>query len=350
MERGQSRPELRCLLASYHPSVGSQVWSEDNCEPESDQRRVGDACPATDEKRVVSRTLEAGLVEDRRRAHMEGALQLITKLPVLEPPPLPFRLRRSGALPVVCAAYSVSCIEGTVPVRGLLERRPAGTARFAPRDFCDSGGAYFTSLPPQIGAPHLVPSQREMPCTCPSVSLLPNHGHGVLPLTPCTAGSSFTLLQCSRHPLAPLPSAASAASAAARASRGGPSRGGIDVLLAVSDNAGHGLFATVERVINQVLYARAKGLEPFVYVGELAFAEGTACEHGPQPYFDAPQVGRLRGTATATAEAAVRTRARARTRARRGRGSGLGLELGLDRGQGQGCGAKPGALPRRAAG
>ena len=288
-------------------------------------------------------------MEDRRRAHMEGALQLITKLPVLEPPPLPFRLRRSGALPVVCAAYSVSCIEGTVPVRGLLERRPAGTARFAPRDFCDSGGAYFTSLPPQIGAPHLVPSQREMPCTCPSVSLLPNHGHGVLPLTPCTAGSSFTLLQCSRHPLAPLPSAASAASAAARASRGGPSRGGIDVLLAVSDNAGHGLFATVERVINQVLYARAKGLEPFVYVGELAFAEGTACEHGPQPYFDAPQVGSLRGTATAEAEAAVRTRARARTRARRGRGSGLGLGpgLGQSQGQGQSQARRPTATRRR---
>ena len=61
------------------------------------------------------------------------------------------------------------------------------------------------------------------------------------------------------------------------------------MLLAVSDNAGHGLFATVERVINQVLYARAKGLEPFVYVGELVFAEGTSCEHGPQPYFDPAQ-------------------------------------------------------------
>jgi len=212
-------------------------------------------------------------------------LHTITQLPVLEPPPLPFRLRRDGALPVVCAAYSVSCIEGTVPVRGLLEQRPAGTVRFSPRDFCNPGGSHFTSLPPQIGAANMVPSPQEVPCTCPSISLLPNHGNGVLPHTPCTAGSSFTLMQCSRHPLAPLPSAASAA------------RGGIDVLLAVSDNAGHGLFATVERVINQVLYARAKGLEPFVYVGELVFAEGTSCEHGPQPYFDAPQVGSLRGTA-----------------------------------------------------
>ena len=217
-------------------------------------------------------------------------MHTVTQLPVLEPPPLPFRLRRAGALPVVCDSYSVSCIEGTVPARGLLERRPAGTVRFSPRDFCDSGGSHFASLPPQIGAANLVPSPKEVPCTCPSVSLLPNHGHGVLPLTPCTAGSSFTLLQCSRHPLAP-PSAstASAASATARASRGGPSRGGVDVLLAVSDNAGHGLFATVERVINQVLYARAKGLEPFVYVGELVFAEGTSCEHGPQPYFDPAQ-------------------------------------------------------------
>ena len=42
---------------------------------------------------------------------------------------------------------------------------------------------------------------------------------------------------------------------------------GVDVLLVVSDNAGHGLFATVERVINQVLHARALGLEPYVFLG-----------------------------------------------------------------------------------
>ena len=242
---------------------------------------------------------------------MESVLRLITELPVPEPPPLPFRLRRAGALPVVCAAYSVSCIQGTIPARGLLERLPAGVARFAPHDFCDSGGGIFTSVPPQIGAAHLVPSQLELPCTCPSVSLLPNHGHGVLPLTPCTAGHTFTLLQCSRHPLALLPPAAA----------GAPRAGGIDVLLAVSDNAGHGLFATVERVINQVLYARAHGLEPFVYVGELAFAEGHACEHGPQPYFDAPQVSAL-------GFPGLRLRATARTE--------LGPELGLGLGPGLG--------------
>ena len=109
------------------------------------------------------------------------------------------------------------------------------------------------------------------------------------------------------------------------------------MLLAVSDNAGHGLFATVERVINQVLYARAKGLEPFVYVGELAFAEGTACEHGPQPYFDAPRVGSLivRGTAKSLG-GGQDWGPRLKVRARRGRGSGLRLGLGLGQGQGQG--------------
>ena len=81
------------------------------------------------------------------------------------------------------------------------------------------------------------------------------------PLTPCSAGTSYRLLQCSLHPLAPLqPHAANDAAAA-------DSSTGIDVLLVVSDNAGHGLFATVERVINQVLHARALGLEPYVFLG-----------------------------------------------------------------------------------
>ena len=217
----------------------------------------------------------------RRYMKKEHPPAPITELPVHSPPPLPFRLRRPGASSVTCAAYSVSCIPGTSPARGLVRQRPE-LQRYTPRDFCDSGGSAFVAMPPQIGAAHLV--QAEPQCTCPSTPLLPNQGRGVSPLTPCTAGTSYHLLQCSRHPLAPLPAAAAAAGGAA-------SRSGrvVDVLLAVSDNAGHGLFATVERVINQVLYARAHGLEPYVYVGERAFADGMACEHGPTGYFDAPR-------------------------------------------------------------
>jgi hypothetical protein len=42
----------------------------------------------------------------------------------------------------------------------------------------------------------------------------------------------------------------------------------------------------VERVANQILFARAVGLEPYVHIGEYVFAEGRACEHGRVPYFD----------------------------------------------------------------
>lgn len=60
---------------------------------------------------------------------------------------------------------------------------------------------------------------------------------------------------------------------------------GSDVLLVVSDHHGHGFFAMVERVANQLLFARHTGLVPFVYVGELVFAAVSGCEFGPQPYF-----------------------------------------------------------------
>eukprot|EP00966_Prymnesium_polylepis_P001632 37729-Prymnesium_polylepis.2 len=61
----------------------------------------------------------------------------------------------------------------------------------------------------------------------------------------------------------------------------------IDVLLATADHYGHGFFAIVERVVNQVLYARWAGLEPFVFVGERSFADLASCQQGRVPYFDA---------------------------------------------------------------
>ena len=59
------------------------------------------------------------------------------------------------------------------------------------------------------------------------------------------------------------------------------------MLLATTDHWSHGLFAVVERVVNQVLHARASGMEPYVWIGELVWAEGGACEHGTVPYHEA---------------------------------------------------------------
>lgn len=63
---------------------------------------------------------------------------------------------------------------------------------------------------------------------------------------------------------------------------------GIDVLLATSDHFGHGLFAMVQRVLNQIDFARRRGLEPAVFLGERTFMEPQACEYGINPYHYAP--------------------------------------------------------------
>lgn len=49
--------------------------------------------------------------------------------------------------------------------------------------------------------------------------------------------------------------------------------GGVHVLLATSDHFGHGLFAMVQRVLNQIHLARREGLEPAVFLGERTFME-----------------------------------------------------------------------------
>jgi len=56
------------------------------------------------------------------------------------------------------------------------------------------------------------------------------------------------------------------------------------VLLATSDHFGHGLFALVQRVLNQVYLARRNGMEPAVFLGERTFMELQACEYGVNPY------------------------------------------------------------------
>ena len=114
--------------------------------------------------------------------------------------------------------------------------------------------------------------------TCPARSLLPRHGEGVHPLASCTS-ERYRLLQCLPRGLIPH----APTSGALR----DDARGAGDVLLVHSDNRGHGLFAMVERVANQILFARSRGLRPYVWIGEYVFAEGHACEHGRVPYYDA---------------------------------------------------------------
>ena len=81
-----------------------------------------------------------------------------------------------------------------------------------------------------------------------------------------------------------------AAGAADRAggAASGSVRGGVDVLLATSDHFGHGVFALVQRVLNQIHLARSHGLEPAVFLGERTFMEPQACEYGINPYYHAP--------------------------------------------------------------
>ena len=127
-------------------------------------------------------------------------------LPVSTTPTLPFRLRRRGApRAVTCAAYSVTCIPGTSPARGVVHQLSSGAAHFEPSDFCRTDGAAGSSegwLPPWIGSQRRLVPGEEKECTCPGLPLFPNRGQDVPPGTLCVEGASFRLL---RHPLAPLP-------------------------------------------------------------------------------------------------------------------------------------------------
>ena len=83
--------------------------------------------------------------------------------------------------------------------------------------------------------------------------------------------------ECSAGPLVPPP----------RASFVGVSTPPRDVLLVTSQHNNHGLFAQVERVLNQLHLAGARGLVPHVFLGRKAFASPTSCEVGENQYFDA---------------------------------------------------------------
>ena len=95
----------------------------------------------------------------------------------------------------------------------------------------------------------------------------------------CGGGRSFVTYQCSSRLLLPPPQFSS------KPPVGG---GGVDVLLATSDHFGHGLFAMMQRILNQVHLARANRLEPAVFLGERTFMEPQACEYGTNSYYHAP--------------------------------------------------------------
>ena len=177
----------------------------------------------------------------------------------------------SGPAPL-CAAYEVACLPGTRPARGRLA---LAQGELRSTDFCRADGRHDDWLPR-----HVKDGFEPSACfSCPTRSLLPRRGEGVEPLSQCTIGWRYNLLQCLPPNLLPPPDQ----------TKGGAlpdDAGAADVLLASSDNRGHGLFAMVERVINQILFARANSLVPYVYIGEYVFAEGRACEHGRVAYYD----------------------------------------------------------------
>ena len=131
-----------------------------------------------------------------------------------------------------CATYTVSCVRGTRPARGRLL---PSDAVLRPSDFCPSLMPPW--LPPSVGD-YMALRGKGSKCykECPAYSLLPQKGYGVTALSECN-GSAYTVLQCSVRPLVPHYAASLSVDFASAA--------GVDVLLATSDNAGHGLFAMV---------------------------------------------------------------------------------------------------------
>jgi hypothetical protein len=222
----------------------------------------------------------------------------------------------------LCDTYAVTCIEGTDPPRGLLSLPSDAALRLrvgsfgvgAPiagggwhlgrRDFCR------VLFPPELTARHDERESRpkQGDCFCPTRSMWPRANDtfgfgrraplGSLPRLPpvpqwnptsaqcggesyvvyaCTAGLLLptlprrTLPFAAPHPFIPPPgrSPLSLPLASGKA---------VDVFIATSDHFGHGLFALVARVLNQVHLARKLGLEPYVHIGSFSFTEPQVSE------------------------------------------------------------------------
>jgi hypothetical protein len=158
-----------------------------------------------------------------------------------------------------CVTYRVDCVPGTAPAAGrIVAIVPTPPAR----QFCKGHGA-------------VEPPSARVKCACPAAPLRSQARPGS---TRCDAGSFYLAYQCSSVPLVP-------AHAMARAPA--PAAGGVDVLLIVSECYGHGLFAQVERVLNQLRYAARRGLVPVAYLGEQVFTSADDCLSGANGYWDA---------------------------------------------------------------
>eukprot|EP00965_Chrysotila_dentata_P042325 1404438-Pleurochrysis_carterae.AAC.1 len=89
---------------------------------------------------------------------------------------------------------------------------------------------------------------------------------------------TWSVLQCSATPLVPpvVPAGPTLIGTA----------GIVNVLLVVSDHNNHGLFAQVERVLNQLHLAGTRGMTPFVFLGRKVFASPDSCSVGENQYFE----------------------------------------------------------------
>lgn len=159
----------------------------------------------------------------------------------------------SPASPVRCAWYRIDSLKWfpnrrvggrAWPLLGALSRAPAGSVNTS---LCDGYGAASTGVPCR---------------TCPGDAYAEN-------------GGQWNAFQCARVPLVP---AEAAWAAKAR---------GVKVLMVGSDHNNHGLFAQVERALNQLYVAETLGLMPFVYLGEMVWASPDSCSNGKNQYYDA---------------------------------------------------------------
>ena len=191
-----------------------------------------------------------------------------------------------------CHVVTVDCLPHTRPARGTLSTTSLDVAMLRPSDFCQANGGHTDWLPRHVGDALQSAGEGGRCLPCPTYSLLPNYGVNVDAVSECVSGRRYRVLQCLPAGLSlPPPQAEQLTRSSPGSSTAGSSSSsaasGRSVLLVHSDNRGHGLFAMVERVANQILYARAVGLDPYVFIGEYVFAQGRACEHGRVPYYDA---------------------------------------------------------------
>jgi hypothetical protein len=128
------------------------------------------------------------------------------------------------------------------------------------------------------------PGRARIKCACPAEPLRSR----ARPTTACEPSAHYLAYQCASVPLLP----PGVGRTAARAGEAGVTSAtldravpGVHVLLVVSECFGHGLFAQVERVLNQLRYAARRNLVPVVYLGEHVFTSQDDCLAGENGYW-----------------------------------------------------------------